>query len=141
MVDDPDTTKVGLYNVVTGHGFGSTFQNCAEFCNSQHEFSVNGSLFREEHPEANVRTGCFDRIGEGVVPNQFGTWPFGRAGWCPGQDVKPWVQDVSDALVSGENEITYRALYRDQPYEPIRRGDGTMPELRLQTWLVRYEAR
>ena len=141
-VDDPNTTKVGIYNVVTGHGFGSTWENCAEFCNHQHEFSVNGSAYMEEHPEAKDNEGCYKRVDEGVVPNQFGTWPFGRAGWCPGQDVKPWVQDVSDVLVSGENTIAYRSLFRDEPYTPRPNNQGDyMPELRLQTWLVRYEAR
>jgi len=141
VIDDPATARVAIYNVVTGHGFGSTLQNCAEFCNSEHEFTVNGTAFVESHPEATTRDGCMQRVGEGVVPNQFGTWPFGRAGWCPGQDVKPWVQDVSGALVSGENEIAYRALYRGQNYDPRRSGEGTMPELRLQSWLIRYAAR
>jgi len=141
-VDDPAATKVGIYNVVTGHGFGSTWENCAEFCNSEHEFSVNGTAFTESHPEADENEGCFDRVDQGVVPNQFGTWPFGRAGWCPGWDVKPWVQDVSGALVSGENQIAYRALYRGQPYVPQVNDQGDyMPELRLQSWLVLYEAR
>lgn len=141
-VDDPNTTKVGIYNVVTGHGFGSTWENCAEFCNHQHEFTVNGSAYMEEHADAKDNEGCYKLVDEGVVPNQFGTWPFGRAGWCPGQDVKPWVQDVSDVLVSGENTIGYRALFRDEPYTPRPNNQGDyMPELRLQTWLVRYEAR
>lgn len=140
-VDDPETVRAAIYNVVTGHGFGSTFENCAEFCNSTHEFSVNGTLFQEAHPEAGSPEGCLEAIDRGVVPNQFGTWPFGRAGWCPGQDVEPWVQDVSEALVSGENEIDYRALFLGNEYRPILRGDGTAPELRLQSWLIRYEAR
>ncbi|WP_373046762.1 peptide-N-glycosidase F-related protein [Vulgatibacter sp.] len=139
-VDDPTTTRVGIYNVVTGHGFGSTWENCAEFCDSEHEFAVNGTAFSESHPEAKDRYGCFARVDQGVVPNQFGSWPFGRAGWCPGQDVKPWVQDVSDVLVSGENEIAYRALFRGEPYVPRLGGGGDyLPELRLQSWLVRYE--
>ena len=141
VIDDPETTKVAIYNVVTGHGFGTTLQNCAEFCDSEHEFTVNGAAFVESHPEAKTRDGCLQQVGFGVVPNQFGTWPFGRAGWCPGQDVKPWVQDVSAALLSGENEIDYRALYNGQNYDPVRNGEGTMPELRLQSWLIRYEAR
>ena len=130
-----------VQQALTGHGFGSTWENCAEFCNHQHEFSVNGTAYMEEHPDAKDNEGCYKLVDEGVVPNQFGTWPFGRAGWCPGQDVKPWVQDVSDVLVSGENTIGYRALYRDEPYTPRPNNQGDyMPELRLQTWLVRYEA-
>jgi len=142
QVDDPAAEKVSIYSVVTGHGFGAVLGNCAEFCNSEHEFAVNGTAFVEAHPEANSRVGCFDRIEEGVVPNQFGTWPFGRAGWCPGQDVKPWVQDVSSALVAGENTIAYRALFRGEPYVPVVTDpEAYLPELRLQSWLVRYARR
>lgn len=43
------------------------------------------------------------KVLQGVVPNQFGTWPFGRAGWCPGQHVDWWDVDVTSWLKSGEN--------------------------------------
>lgn len=134
--------RMELFSVVTGHGFDATLDRCAEFCNSEHEFVLNGTSWVEDHPEADDRLGCYRRVEQGVVPNQFGTWPFGRAGWCPGQDVKPWVQDVTDALVVGTNELLYRAWFRGRDYSPIvTNPGGYRPEFRLQTWLVRYEAK
>ena len=73
----------------------------------------------------NERLVCrLDQIEDGVVPNQYGTWPYGRAGWCPGLDVKPWVVDVTDALVSGENTITYEGLFNGGTYVPTPSGSG-----------------
>jgi len=31
--------------------------------------------------------GCADRVAQGSVPNEHGTWQYGRAGWCDGQQV------------------------------------------------------
>jgi hypothetical protein len=140
-VDDPAATHVELFASISGHGWGSTAENCAEFCNHQHEFSLNGTAFLREHPTAGTSYGCYDRVDEGVVPNQFGTWPLGRAGWCPGLDVKPWVQDISDAVVSGENTLSYRALFEGEEYVPVPLPDVQdpyMPELRVASWLVFY---
>lgn len=39
--------------------------------------------------------GAAAQVSFGVVPNQYGTWPFGRAGWCPGQHVDWWEVDVT----------------------------------------------
>lgn len=37
-------------------------------------------------------TGCADAVLEGGMPNDKGAWMLGRAGWCNGRDVKPWVR-------------------------------------------------
>lgn len=138
-VDTAATPHVELFASITGHGFAATRDNCAEFCNHQHEFALNGTPFLREHPTAGTGYGCYDRVALGVVPNQFGTWPYGRAGWCPGEDVKPWVQDVSSAVVSGENTLSYRALFDGEPYAPvITDPEAYAPELRVASWLVLY---
>ena len=31
--------------------------------------------------------GCAERVALGSVPNEHGTWQYGRAGWCDGQQV------------------------------------------------------
>jgi hypothetical protein len=47
-----------------------------------------------------------------MVPNQPGTWWFGRGGWCPGQQVEPWVVDVTTDVTPGQMaQITYRGLF------------------------------
>ena len=110
--------RVRLVAWITGHGFGVERANCAEFCNHTHHFEVNGVEFVKSHPEAGLAYGCYFQVPQGVVPNQYGTWPYGRGGWCPGFDVKPWVVDVTDALVPGENTITYQGLLNGSPYVP-----------------------
>lgn len=39
--------------------------------------------------------GCTTRVKEGAVPNEHGTWLYGRAGWCDGLQVNPWRVDVT----------------------------------------------
>jgi hypothetical protein len=111
----PGVRKVEVYSLITGHG--AEVGQCAEFCNHTHHFAVNG---RTPHslrfPEAQSQLGCAERVGDGVVPNQHGTWYFGRGGWCPGQDVRPFVADITNDLRPGmDNEITYRTLLGSNP--------------------------
>lgn len=116
-----DATSIELHVLVTGHGFGDDTENCAEFCNHTHHFTLNGTELVIRHPEAGSSRGCLDRIDVGVVPNQYGTWPFGRGGWCPGLDVKPHVLDLTPAVIRGaENVLTYRGLLDGRPYTPRR---------------------
>lgn len=107
--------KVELYSLITGHG--AEGGQCAEFCNHVHNFAVNGgapAVIR--HPDAQSNDGCANRVGEGVVPNQHGTWYFGRGGWCPGQDVRPTVTDITSQLRMGaENEVAYTTLLGASP--------------------------
>ncbi len=134
----PDVRKVELVAYLTGHGFGVEADNCAEFCDHTHHFDVNGREFVKAHPVAGTATGCQEQVDEGVVPNQFGTWPFGRGGWCPGLDVKPWVADVTEALRPGENVITYRGLFEGTDYvpRPSGRGDGFGARVDVSSYLV-----
>jgi len=101
--------KVEFVSFITGHGWScdATYQ-CAEFCNSRHDFSINGSpSFSKAHPTAGAQTYCMEpeSIAEGVIPNQGGTWGYGRAGWCPGQEVKPYVVNITDDLIIGDDNI------------------------------------
>lgn len=101
-----DTRRAELYVLVTGHG--SATSQCAEFCNHGHRFTLNGHEHVVDFPEARSPDGCAARVGEGVVPNQHGTWYFGRGGWCPGLDVRPVVVDLTSELRMGaENELSY----------------------------------
>jgi len=111
----PGTRRTELYTLITGHG-GVQPTNCAEFCNHEHFFSVGGMDFVQRFPEARAANACADRVGEGVVPNQHGTWYFGRGGWCPGLDVAPAVVDVTAQLPPGtETELRYRTRYNNAP--------------------------
>ena len=46
-----------------------------------------------------------EAIGNGTIPNQYGTWGYGRAGWCPGQDVAPHIVDITNQIAVGEENI------------------------------------
>lgn len=133
-----DAKKVEIVAYITGHGFAWDQANCAEFCKHQHYFGINGDEYSKLHPEAGIMTGCLARVPEGVVPNQYGTWPLGRGGWCPGLDVAPWVADITPSVVPGENEISYRALYFGKEYDPEPTGDesATPGNIRLSSYLV-----
>ena len=114
--------RVEIVSLITGHGFGDDTENCAEFCNHTHHFTVNGGEEHvKEHPIAGTNFGCADKSGEGVTPNQAGTWIYGRGGWCPGQDVPPWVVDITDEvdMEGGLNTIEYRGLFDGKDPNPI----------------------
>ncbi|GMU61219.1 MAG: hypothetical protein AMXMBFR34_29820 [Myxococcaceae bacterium] len=130
-VDVPaDAKKVELVTLLTGHG-GVMPSNCAEFCNHEHLFTVNGALHRQSFPEAQQPSTCAMRVPAGVVPNQHGTWYYGRGGWCPGQDVAPWVVDVTGDVLKGQpNTLTYRAEFMGAPVT------GDLGNVVLSSWLV-----
>jgi hypothetical protein len=137
------TVRVDVLGLITGHGYGQDRENCAEFCNHQHEFTVNGEgPWLKEEPEAGNSYGCQDQVGVGTVPNQYGTWVYGRGGWCPGKQVDPWSADVTSAVdVGAENTIAYRGLFDGEPYVPVPHdsGQGFGANIDAQTWIVYYE--
>jgi Peptide-N-glycosidase F, C terminal len=119
--------------LTTGHG-GVQPTNCAEFCNHTHLFTVNGVLHRQSFPEAQTASTCAERVAVGVVPNQHGTWYYGRGGWCPGQDVAPFVVDVTADVAKGQaNTLTYRTEFNGAP---VNAGLGNIV---LSSWLVVWE--
>ncbi len=126
-----DVTKVELATVITGHGADSN--NCAEFCDIAHHFTINGDQSADivlDFPEASTMYDCMDKVAEGTVPNQYGTWWYGRAGWCPGKQVNTVTTDITQQVsVGADNTIEYRALYDDQDYT----GSAT---IYMASWLV-----
>lgn len=144
-VDIPATTKkVELYALITGHGFGTELDNCAEFCNHTHHFGINGQEFTHSHPVAGVFMGCAEAVDkDGTVPNQFGTWYLGRGGWCPGQDVRPYRIDVTAAMkIGGSNTVTYKGLFKGADYVPKpnpKPQGGFGASINKRSWLVLYE--
>lgn len=127
-----DAKRVELVAVVTGHG--AETNQCAEFCNHQHEFTVNGTVHLKEHVEAGTKSKCVDQIANGMVPNQGGTWWYGRGGWCPGEQVAPWVVDVTADVTPGQSAtVSYRGLFGTQPPPD---GSGNIV---LNSYLVVYK--
>ena len=111
--NNPDTfeipstaKKVELATVISQHG-----QTCGEFCNAEHHFVINDNSSVEivrDFPTSSTTSGCMEQVDEGTVPNQYGTWWYGRSGWCPGKQVETVVDDItSQVVIGGENTISY----------------------------------
>ena len=140
----PGTARVTLYALVTGHGWGKDADNCAEFCNHTHHFTINGQEFVKTNNDAGTASGCAARVEDGVVPNQWGSWPFGRSGWCPGMDVKPWEVDLTNVVHAGDNTITYKGLFGGNDYVPrpaaSADNNGFGANINLRSYLVFWGA-
>ncbi len=142
-----NATKVEFVTYITGHGWGSAgCFNCCEFCNSRHIFTVNGGVyeFERDHPTASSSDHCMqpEMITQGVIPNQYGTWGYGRAGWCPGMDVDPYITEITDFINLGEeNIIDYEACRvngNSCVTAPTCQGDGYCPEVAMSSYIVIY---
>ena len=134
-----EVKKAKIFAYITGHGQSSEQANCAEFCQFESVFTVNGTDFTIDFKNAGTSAGCFEEVKNGVVPNQYGSWPYGRAGWCPGKDVKLIEIDVTDALVSGENTFTYAGYLDGEVYEPVVTDEsGYRAEIYLSSYLAVY---
>lgn len=52
------------------------------------------------HTVTGTQWGCADKVPQGSVPNEHGTWMYGRNGWCDGQEVGvqtvQGIQDIQD---------------------------------------------
>ena len=137
-----DTKRVEVVAHITGHGFGSEAENCAEFCNHTHHFGVNGTDYVKEHEEAGWMYGCAMQVVDGTIPNQYGTWYLGRGGWCPGFQVDPYVADVTaDITVGAQNSFTYKSLLNGKDYvaTPGSGGGGFGSSIWMTSWMVEWE--
>jgi hypothetical protein len=91
-------TGAQMRTIITGHGQGN-LDNCAEFCPREHTLTVGGRQFK--------RTIWRDDCASTAVPNQGGTWKLSRAGWCPGADVRTWVEDVSSGVQGNKLTVSW----------------------------------
>ena len=72
----------------------------------------------------------------GMVPNQGGTWWYGRDGWCPGEQVTPHVWDVTQMVTPGSTAtVTYEGLFDGAtPPDP----SGTAGNIVLTSYLATF---
>lgn len=134
--------KVEFSTLVTGHGFNDS-KSCAEFCDTVHHVMVGGRDFTLSNPVAGTALGCFEQVGGGVVPNQSGTWVYGRNNWCPGQGVKLWNADLSAAATgAGPHTLTYQALVDGVDHvSKLEAGAERDASIHMTSWLVYYAER
>ena len=125
--------KVELWAYLTGHGQDGS-SGCAEFCDHLHDFMVGDATYRRDHPTVGDPLGCVAEIEDQMTPNQWGTWWFGRGGWCPGQHVEPFVVDVTADAPAGQTAtLGYQRL---NLAGTANDGGGN---IRLASWLAIYE--
>lgn len=128
-----DAVHTELFAIISGHG--ADFEQCAEFCDHHHLFAVNGRIFEQGYPMVGDVLGCAKQIDKGVVPNQWGTWWFGRGGWCPGQQVEPFRVDVTDITAPGAT-----ATFRYDAYLGADVPTAGAGNINLTSYLVEYVA-
>jgi hypothetical protein len=125
-----DAAKVELAYVISGHGQVDP-GNCAEFCVTSHHFYVNGEENEVQLSDAGSAQGCMDQVAEGTVPNQYGTWWYGRSNWCPGREVQVKTIDITSQVAPGEdNEFVYEGYYAGAAYTA---GGAS---IRLNSWVT-----
>uniref|UniRef100_UPI0037E9351E uncharacterized protein n=1 Tax=Semicossyphus pulcher TaxID=241346 RepID=UPI0037E9351E len=114
------TKKVEMYAVITAHG--SDNNRCGEFCVTSHHFLFNAFYNNTLiFDSAGSPLGCTMRVKEGAVPNEHGTWLYGRGGWCDGLQVDPWRIDITEQLdISGSesNTVVYFGLFNGTDPNP-----------------------
>ena len=111
-----DTERILIRSFVTGHGQGNV-DNCAEFCKKDHTVFVDSTGYDREIWR--------DDCGETKVQPQAGLfWDESRAGWCPGDIVKPWRLNISDSAEPGD---TLSMGYGLEGYINTCRPGGDVP--------------
>ena len=86
---DENVEGLAVKSYVSGHGHEGP-QSCCEWVSKQHGISINN----EEIYQWYVWKDC------GMIPvyPQGGTWPFDRAGWCPGTAVNEQISELTDFI-------------------------------------------
>ena len=94
-----DVKGVAVKSYVSGHGHEGP-ESCCEWVSKQHSLSING----DDIYQWDVWKDC------GMIPiyPQGGTWPFDRAGWCPGTEVDLQVSELTEFIdFEAEVELDY----------------------------------
>ena len=124
----------------SGHGQGNT-DNAGEFMKKFHMLKAGSGLFAHELWR--------DDCGNVASGEQYGTWKLSRAGFCPGSEVYPWVNDVSQFYRPGESLTLdydiepYINLCRPEadpcPCDNCEKNDAhSMPEIIMDAHIVYY---
>ena len=121
-----DYAKVRI--VVSGHGMSPNTDNAGEFMPIGRTLKTGDKEFRNKLWKT-------DNYLNPCRP-QGGTWKYDRAGWAPGDIVRPWKIDISD-LIKGKDEITLD--YDLDPYFNEARGKTWAPTHRTESQLILYK--
>lgn len=98
---DSAASAVRLRILQTGHGEDNN--NCTEFCSKYQHVSVNG----KEHFTPLVWR---DLCGLNPLYHQAGTWLFDRANWCPGEQITPYLDDLTPYVTPSQTDTIVMAM-------------------------------
>jgi len=123
LVMNPKAKAYRIKSIVSGHGHAGP-RNCCEWDSKTHTWYINNwELFRW-----NVWTDC----GNNPIYPQGGTWPFDRAGWCPGTIVDEYEFELTPYVLPGD---TILLNYGIENYYDNGEKDGTF---RMTHQLISY---
>lgn len=124
-----ENEKTAMMRVVqTGHGFGGTADNCAEFCSKLGMAKVDGVKRYEQQ--------VWRECGDNPVYPQGGTWIYDRSNWCPGAEVDPYDYELTPFIKPGsKHSIDYDMEYYDLQWSG---GSNTKPQYILTGFLFTY---
>lgn len=125
----PDgATHAKVRSVVTGHGMSPNTNNAGEFMSIARTLKINGHTF--------INTLWKDDNYLNPCRPQGGTWKYDRAGWAPGDVVRPWEVDATPML-EGAKELTIEYIL--DPYVNAGRGKTWAPTHRTESQVVFYK--
>ena len=90
---DPLASGFSIKAIISGHGHEGP-KYCCEWINKSHSYIINGL----KEFTWNVWKDC----GDNPIYPQGGTWPYDRAGWCPGTKVDEYVFEITDLVNPGQ---------------------------------------
>lgn len=117
--------------IQTGHGFGGTSDNCAEFCRKE--------AFVKVDDEERFRQWIWRECGDNPLYPQGGTWLTDRTNWCPGAEVVPHDYNITPFIQSGKSfSIDYDMEYYAEDWVPGGPGSNTRPNWVIRSYLITY---
>ena len=90
---DPLASEFSLKAIISGHGHEGP-EYCCEWVSKSHSYIINGS----KEFSWNVWKDC----GNNPIYPQGGTWPYDRAGWCPGTKVDEYIFELTNLVNPGQ---------------------------------------
>ena len=120
---NPDADAYMLRARISGHGHSGP-RNCCEWDSKTHTYFIG----EWDHFRWNVWTDC----GFNPIYPQGGTWPFDRAGWCPGTRVDEYDFELTPFVHPGD---TVSIDYGIEMYKDNGEKDG---EFRMSHQLFTY---
>ena len=102
--------------------------------NQAHHIHINGT---EAYVQDLWRSDC----AQNECANQAGTWTGSRFGWCPGQDVQPWEQNLSTEEYTPGADLTIDYVLEDYTNAlntGYNNNGHTEPFYRIHGYLIEY---